>query len=170
LSIWSERFNSPEKDPINARITLLSFTILLVCVCDYQNSVQSQAPRRADTADGAANIVGVWRGQMDGLPAVTLVVTDEGGNLSGAVLFFFHQRKTVNDPYTSTPGLPEPMFGLHFDGKKLGFEVSHRRAHPPRTLSDPPVVFHLTLTGPNQAELGNENEAGPAVVMTRSDY
>jgi hypothetical protein len=68
---------------------------------------------------------------MEGLPAVVLVVTDEGGSLSGAVVFYFQTRKTVNDPWASTPGLPEPLFRLYFDGKTLSFQVSHRRAHPP---------------------------------------
>jgi hypothetical protein len=155
---------------MNARIKLLSLVVLLACVCGYdRNRMQSQQPANSRVA-GIANVIGVWRGQMDGLPAITLVVTDEGGNLSGAVLFYLHMRKIVSDPYTSTPGLPEPMFAMHFDGKTLAFEVSHRRAHPPRTLSDPPVAFRLTLTGPNQAELVNEDEGGPGLVVARSDY
>jgi len=118
-----------------------------------------------------SRLIGVWRGQMDGLPAVSLVVTNEGGSLSGAALFYLHMRKTVNDPWTSTPGLPEPMFGLHFDAKTLDFEVSHRRAHPPGTLHDPPERFRFTLTGPNSATLLNESEGQSApLVMERSDY
>jgi hypothetical protein len=157
---------------MNARIKLLSLVILLACVCSYdQSRVQSQAPQPVGSrVTDAANIFGVWRGQMDGLPVVTLVVSDEGGSLSGAVLFYLHMRKTVNDPYTSTPGLPEPMFRLRFDGKTLEFDVSHRRAHPPQTLNDSPVAFRLTLTRPNQAELLNQNEGGPRVVVVRSDY
>jgi hypothetical protein len=154
---------------MNPKIFLLSLVILLVCLCSYnKNSAQSQATH-PDVAN-AAGITGVWRGQMDDLPAVTLVLTDEGGSLTGAVLFYFHMRKTVNDPFTATPGLSEPIFGLSFDGKSLTFQVSHRRAHPVRTLTDPPVTFTLTLTGPNQAELANKNETGPGLVMVRSDY
>jgi hypothetical protein len=131
--------------------------------------VFGQSGRAQKAQPDLSRLNGVWRGQADGFPAVTLVVTDEGGSLSGAVLFYFHMRKTVNDPYTSTPGLPEPMFGVNFDGEELTFQVSHRRAHPPRTLSDPPVAFTLKLTGPNQAELVNKSESGPALVMVRSD-
>ena len=130
---------------------------------------QSGPPQHSQQAD-LTRITGVWRGQMDGMPAVSLVVTDEGGELSGAVLFYFHMRKTVNDPWTSTAGLPEPLFRMHVEGNTLSFDVSHRRAHPPRTLSDPPVHFHLALTGTNQAELVNENEKGPGFVLERSDY
>ena len=140
--------------------------LLLAALTATAQSAQPQLPQ----TPAPATITGVWRGQMEGLPAVTLVVTDESGSLSGAVLFYFQMRKTVNDPYTSTPGLPEPMFGMNFDGKTLTFKVSHRRAHPPRTLSDLPVTLTLTLTGPNQAELMNKSDRGPVLAMVRSDY
>jgi len=117
-----------------------------------------------------SRLTGVWRGQMNDLPALTLVVTDEGGGLSGAVLFYFLTRKTENDPWTSTPGLPEPVLHLRVEGDTISFDVSHRRAHPPRTLNDPPVHFHLRLTAPNQSELVNESEHSPAFILTRSEY
>jgi hypothetical protein len=143
--------------------TMIGLLAPTVLAAGQSGNVQTRA---ADTAQ----LTGVWRAQMDGLPAVSLIVTDEGGSLSGAVLFYLHMRKSVNDAYTSTPGLPEPLFALHFDGKTLDFEVSHRRAHPPDSLNEPPMHFHLRLTGPNQAELVNESEHGPAVTMVRSVY
>ena len=85
-------------------------------------------------------------------------------------------RATVNDPWTSRPATAaEPILNPMFDGKTLRFMVSHKRAHPPRTLNDPPSHFHLTLMGPNQAGLVNETEAGPGdagpgLPMVRSDY
>jgi len=147
-----------------------TFVLLLAATFGFGQSGSVQTPQ-----PDLSRITGVWRGQMDGLPGVTFVVTDEGGGLSGAVLFYLHMRKTVDDPWTSTPGLPEPMFHLSFDGTTLRFQVSHRRAHPPGSLSDPPIRFHLTLTGPNQAELVNDNEMGAGenghgLVVVRSDY
>jgi hypothetical protein len=149
---------------------------MLVGIPVNSQSAQPQQPQSPPSPAPTA-VTGVWRGQIGGLPGVTLVVTDEGGSLSGAVLFYFQMRKTVNDPWTSTAGLPEPMFHPHFDGTTLTFQISHRRAHPPRSLSDPPVSFHLTLTGPNQAALVNEtenppseNENGPGLVLMRSEY
>ncbi len=133
-----------------------------------QGSLAHQAP-----SPDLSQLTGVWRGQMEGLPAVDLVISDESGTLTGAVLFYFHLRKTVNDPWSSTPGLPEPLFNLKLDGKMLTFQVSHRRAHPPRTLTDPPVQFRLRLTGPNKAELVNESESrspGPGLNLVRSEY
>jgi hypothetical protein len=129
-----------------------------------QNNASAQPPQTV-----VAQLTGVWRGQFDNLPGIDMVISNEGGQLTGAVLFYLHMRKTVNAPYTSTPGLPEPMFNLSFDGKTLRFQVSHHRAHPPHTLSDPPVRFRLTLTGPDKAELVNESEdSGPGFPMHRS--
>ncbi len=123
---------------------------------------------RAQTT-GGERFVGVWRGQMEILPAVTLNITDEGGALSGAVLFYLIKRSSVmSEPTTSTPGVPEPLFNPNLEGQSLVFEVSHRRAHPPGTLSDPPVHFRLKLLDHDKAELVNESESsGPGVVLTR---
>ena len=123
---------------------------------------------RAQTT-GSERFVGVWRGQMEILPAVTLNITDEGGGLSGAVLFYLIQRSTVmSEPTTSTPGIPEPLFNPKLEGQSLVFEVSHRRAHPPGTLLDPPVHFRLKLLDQDKAELVNESESsGSSVVLTR---
>ncbi len=107
---------------------------------------------------------------MNGLPAITLLVTDEPGTLTGAILFYSQKRNTDKDARTAVPGLPEPIFHPHFDGKTLLFEVSHRRAHPPRTLNDPPKHFRLTLLGSDKAELVNADERGLACTVVRSDY
>jgi len=118
-----------------------------------------------------SELVGVWRGQFDNLPGVDMVITDEGGELRGGILFYLHLRPDVKSPYTSRPGLPEPMLALKTEGQTLDFQVSHKRAHPPGSLHDSPVSFRLKLTGPGRAELVNMNENdGPPLVMTRSDY
>jgi hypothetical protein len=124
---------------------------------------------RAAAAPDASSVVGVWRAEMDGLPVVTLTITNETGTLSGAVLFYLH-RRDEGKPVTSTPGIPEPLFNLKFEGQILTFQVSHRRAHPPRTLSDPPVTFRLKLIGADKSGLINENETGPELTMVRTDY
>jgi hypothetical protein len=136
--------------------------VLLLTAC----GAVAQAPSAATNA----GINGVWRGQMNGLPAITLLVTDEAGSLTGAILFYFRQRTTEKDPWTAIPGLPEPIFHRQFDGKTLLFEVSHRRAHPPGTLNDPPAHFRLTLSGQDTAELVNVDEPGPALKLVRSNY
>jgi len=128
---------------------------------------------QADGAGAPGNkspLEGVWRADMNGLPAIALVLTTESGSLSGAVQFYFQHRDTVEQPWTSTPGLPEPMFNPKFDGKTLTFQISHRRAHPPRTLHDPPVTFRFTLIAPDKAGFVNEHEPATQGVLTRTDY
>lgn len=152
---------------MKTRLVALAAAALL-CNAVHAQSVPAAAP--------VPSITGVWRGQMDNLPEVTLTIRDEGRKLSGAIMFFLHVRATVNDPWTSKPATTaEPILNPVFDGKTLTFMVSHKYAHPPRTLNDPPSHFHLTLTGPNQAGLVNETEAGsspqgPGLPMVRSDY
>lgn len=97
-------------------------------------------------------VTGVWRGKLGNLPGITMVISDEGGELTGAVLFYLI-RRGEGQPPRSTPGDPEPMFNMKLDGDSLTFQVSHRRAHPPRTLHDPPVTFRLKLTGKNRGML-----------------
>jgi hypothetical protein len=124
---------------------------------------------RLNEAADQSPILGVWRAEMDGLPFVTLTLTNENGGLSGAVLFYLH-RRDHGKPVTSTPGVPEPLLNPSFDGKTLTFKVSHRRAHPPRSLSDSPVEFRLRLTGGNKAALVNASESASEFVLTRTDY
>lgn len=112
-------------------------------------------------ADKNSAISGVWRAQMDGVPALVMTISDEGGDLTGAILFYLIRRDEGQPPH-SAPGSPEPLFNMRFDGKALDFRVSHRRSHGVRTANDPPVSFRLKLTGPNEGLLvrdGNKNEA-----------
>jgi hypothetical protein len=130
-------------------------------------------PSAPSPAANTAPILGIWRCQMEGLPAVTLTLTDESGSLTGAVLFYLH-RRDPGQPVTATPGVPEPLFHPRFDGQTLTFEVSHRRAHPPRTLNDPPVTFELRLNGADKAQLIFEHRKAdpnaPVYILVRSAY
>ncbi len=57
--------------------------------------------------DNAA-ILGVWRAKIGDFPAVTLTVTDQGGKLAGAILFYLIRRDEGKPP-SSSPGIPEPL-------------------------------------------------------------
>jgi hypothetical protein len=147
------------------------FVPLLLIAAVMPVYLTAQTPDSGSARNGdSAKYVGVWRGEFDNLPGVDLVVTEEGGNFHGAILFYLHRRLQANSPYTATPGLPEPMLDPALQGDTLYFQVSHRRAHPPGSLHDPPVKFHLKPTGPNQAVLQNEDEGAPVVLTKRSDY
>ena len=148
---------------MKTRMILVCFAIMMLSTACF-----SQSSAKANSAP----IVGIWRCQMDGLPAVTLNLTDENGNLAGAILFYLH-RRDPGQPVTASPGVPEPVFNPTFDGKTLTFQVSHRRAHPPGSLGDPPVTFQLKLNTDGKAALINQDardENAPAFVFTRTDY
>jgi hypothetical protein len=78
-----------------------------------------------------------------------MTIEEDDGKLTGAALFYMIHRDPGAAP-TASPGFPSPMISPSFDGKTLTFKISHRHAHPPRTLNDPPVSFRLELTGPDK--------------------
>jgi hypothetical protein len=114
-------------------------------------------------------ITGIWRGELFGLPAATLNITDEAGPLQGAMLFYLI-RRDESKPVSSSPGVPEPLFNPKFNGKSLIFQLSHRHAHAD-TTSDPPVTFRLDLTGPEEAKLVRVPQDGPPFIkMVREKH
>jgi len=123
----------------------------------------------ANEREADAAILGIWRGELDNLPAVTLNLTNEAGPLQGAILFYLIRRDEGKLP-TSSPGIPEPLFNPRFDGKSLTFQLSHRHAHA-KTSTDPPVTFRLDLTGPDEAKLVRIPQDGPPYVrMVREKH
>jgi hypothetical protein len=143
---------------------------ILICVAMAMAATASWAQTSGSAS--ATPVEGVWRCEMHGLPAVTLTVTNEGGSLNGAVLFYLHRTEPGKEE-TATPGVPEPLFSPKFDGERLTFQVSRRRAHPPGSLNDGPVDFALKLDGPDKAEFVNEHERdpnAPRYFLVRSAY
>ena len=120
--------------------------------------------RRADP------IAGTWRGKIYDLPGVILTVSDDEGKLSGTILFYFLRRNTEHDSWEvdTTHSMALPLLDPKFDGKILSFQVSHKEAHPPRTLNDPPSFFQMRVTGKDEGELLNLTEKqSPAIKMAR---
>lgn len=113
-------------------------------------------------------VVGVWRAQMGDVPAFTMVITDEGGELAGAIQFYLLRREGPDQKPTATPGIPGPILHPIFDGKTLTFQVSHRLAHPPRTLNDPPIT--LSFKAPELGKSEVFQWEGQSVTLTRTEY
>jgi len=145
---------------------LFAITALVIAAALVPSRTRDVEAATADNeATNHAAIEGVWRARMDNLPAVTLNITYESGSLSGAILFYLLRKEPGKDE-TATPGIPEPLIDPKFDGVTLTFAVSHRRAHPPATLSDPPARFRLQISGPGKGKLVNElqPDMGPEIV------
>lgn len=118
----------------------------------------------------AEPLAGTWRGKIYDLPGVVLTVNDDEGRLSGTILFYFLHRNTEHDPWEvdTTHSKALPLLDPKFDGKILTFQVSHKEAHPPRTLNDPPSSFQMRLIGKGEAELLNLTEKqSPALKIVR---
>jgi hypothetical protein len=154
---------------MNRWIIAAGLTLVLGAgMCPAQTTVQSQsAPVNSSAANNQA-VVGVWRAQMGDVPVFTMVITDEGGGLSGAIVFYLLRRDSPDQKPTATPGNPEPLLHPAFDGKTLTFQISHRRAHPPRTLNDPPITLSFKAPEPGKPEVFQFE--GQPVTMTRAEY
>ncbi len=144
--------------------SLLLFALLLAPF-----GVFAQSPAPSSTAP---QWDGVWRSQLDGQPNFDVVISQEGRQIAGSILFYLHKRKDAHSPWTVTASGPrEPMFNIELHGSTLSFDVSHRRAHPPRTLHDQPIHFVIQLDAPGKAELLNSaQETGHNFTLVRSDY
>lgn len=130
-----------------SRTLLLATTMLVIAALAAPQTPNNDA------------ITGIWRGEIDNVPAAVLNITDEAGPLQGAMLFYL-VRRHPGKPSTSSPGLPEALFNPQFDGKKLTFQLSHRHAHA-NSASDPPVKFYMELTGSDEAKLVRVPQDGP---------
>jgi hypothetical protein len=117
-------------------------------------------------ADKNSAINGVWRAQVDGFAALVMTISEEGGELSGAILFYLIRRDEGHSP-NATPGIPEPLFNVMFDGKVLDFRVSHHRSHGARTFNDPPMRFQLIITGPDEGLLVTEGKESEGIRVLR---
>ncbi len=109
-----------------------------------------------------SSVAGTWQGKLDGVPAVTLTVKEDGAAWSGTIVFYkilddgSGPRVTGKD----TSVLVKPKL----EGKVLSFQV--------KDPNDALIGFQMELTGSNEAELkGKAPQAGgggpPAVKMTR---
>lgn len=155
----------------SSRPTLLA--LLVALFMPLLASTSSAAPTQpADKSAPVAQWDGVWRCQTDGQPNFDIVISQEGRQIAGSILFYLHVRKDVHSPWTVTASGPgEPMFNIELNGNTLSFQVSHRRSHPPRTLHDPPLLFEIRLLAPGKAELLNSSEdPNHNFQLVRSDY
>lgn len=99
-----------------------------------------------------SSAIGVWKASQGELPFVTLTIEQWNGKLTGAALFYLIRREP-NGAQTASPGVPEPLLDMQEVADTLTFAVSHRNAHPPATLNDPPVPFKLKIKDAHRAVL-----------------
>ena len=115
-------------------------------------------------AEAAPDPLGVWKASQAGLPFVTITIERWNGKLTGAILFYLIRREQ-NGTQTASAGVPEPLLNVSQAGNTVTFEVSHRNAHPPGSLTDPPVEFKLQLKDSKNAVITGPES--PPLELTR---
>jgi hypothetical protein len=132
-------------------------------------SVSNAAVSDSKASSAAKEFVGVWHGEYRGLPWVTVTLTDEGGALSGAVLFYLH-RQTAGAAETAAPGVPEPLLDPHFDSTTLSFRVSAHHAGGSAPLEEPPIPMTIEFIDADHARLVNQQDPHLTGLLTRTSH
>jgi hypothetical protein len=156
---------------MRAKCVAISAVAMMITMTGFSQAREKALVLTAGTSDAGAtpaanNLTGVWHGEYQDLPWVTVTLTQDGGTLSGAILFYLH-RKTPGTAETATAGTPEPLLHPQFDGKTLTFRVSPRHADPPKTLEDPPILMTMEIIDPDHARLVNKEDPHLTGLLTR---
>jgi hypothetical protein len=109
----------------------------------------------AAAAQASANSAwtGVWQGQLDGQPSVTLTLAEDGGALGGTLVLDLIERQQ-DGPARVVAIDPHVLLRTHADGNRLSFEVMRRND------SGPPMRFTVALDSGAKAHLHCQN-CGP---------
>ena len=98
-------------------------------------------------------IVGLWKGEMNGMPAVELVIQEAESRRTGRVTFIF--QRMDSGTWKVERQNSQPLEKIFFDGQRLLFQVSHEQAHPD-SAGDPPVAFTFTLSSSQEGVLASD--------------
>lgn len=94
------------------------------------------------TKAAGAPIEGTWIGTINGQKAMTLTVSEVGGNISGHIVMYVVDKK-FGEPDAHVVGQDDrELNNVKWDGKVLRFSVQ-----------DPDADFEMTVSAPNAAVL-----------------
>jgi hypothetical protein len=111
-------------------------------------------------------IAGTWRGRLHDLPAVVLHVTDNGGKVSGSVLFYF--LRDDGEGFKVAGEVSRDLLEPKLSGETFTFEVKHDARHGQPGTADPPVRFRMEIVSETAGLLTREgNGQDPPLAMTR---
>lgn len=98
----------------------------------------------AAQAPANAKWKGVWQGELDGQPAVTLTLADDSGALGGTVVFNMIERQTQGLPHVASIQ-PHILLDPQAAGNTLAFQIMR-----PDHAS---LKFTVTLDGNDKAHI-----------------
>jgi hypothetical protein len=97
-----------------------------------------------------ASWIGVWKGELNGLPSLTVVVADNGGPLGGTVVLYQVKGGFRGDTPQILTQEPHVMIGPEINGNVLTFRV--------RTSKEgQELTFRMTLSADAKAHLNCES-------------
>ena len=110
-----------------------------------------------------SSIAGIWEGKTEGVPAITLIIKEEGNKLSGSVTFY-RIEDDGNGPAVTGKDTRE-MIDPKFDGKIFSYQVKGR--------NDELVSLQMEVTGKDEGlikmrRMINGNADYVPVKVTRS--
>ena len=112
-------------------------------------------------AGGNAAWVGVWQGELDGQPSVTLTLAEDTGELGGTVVFNMVSREDGSARVIGSEA--HVLMHPHIDGETLSFQVK-------QTRNNRELQVAVTITAACKAQLRclNCGEDSPAAELVRA--
>ncbi len=112
---------------------------------------------------GNAAWVGVWQGELDGQPGVTLTLAEDTGELGGTVVFNAVSREGGSAHVIGSEA--HVLVHPHIDGRTLSFQVK-------QTRNNREVQVAVTITADGKAQLRclNCGEDNPMAELVRAKY
>ena len=114
-------------------------------------------------------IAGAWDGKVNELPAVELILRDDGGKVSGSIGFYFQSRGD-DGKWRLGEKTTLPLLSPKLEGKVLSFETIHHKKHGSPELG-PNNKYRVTFAAANEARLWilreKTKEDGSGLKLTR---
>lgn len=111
-------------------------------------------------------IVGVWTANAHNLPAIKMTVNNDGGKLSGSIIFYFLQKE--DGVWKNKGGEPTEMIRPRMEGNDFVFEVPHAKKHGSTDPAGQEIkTFRLHVTGPHEAVFRNAIGPGQDITLHR---
>jgi hypothetical protein len=112
-------------------------------------------------AVGNAEWVGVWQGELDGQPSVTLTLAEDTGELGGTLVLNMVSREDGSSHVIGSEA--HVLMHPHIDGRTLSFQVKQTRNN--RELQ---VAVTITADGKAQLRCLNCGEDSPVAELVRA--
>ncbi len=119
-------------------------------------------------ATAASPIAGTWTAQLHNQPAIRLTVTDQGGKLSGNIIFYFLVLE--NGSWKVKGAYPAELINPRLEGKTFVFEVPHAKKHGSTDPADQEIkTFRMQLIGKNEAVFKNASNGDDLILKRKVD-